>query len=479
LPLFFTFIVSKWPTKKRKNKENGQNMPTPMSLQNKRSYSKRTEEICHNYGLNDCFSVGYQALVNHFHLKVISLYCASFVSASVKRKIVKKKEDQEIHVYPLKYFTPDLGDTFHQLLFALKYEGINLEILRSLFNHLSRKDVACFIRKSRFSKEMRKMWYLYEGLTGSICELPDMTKGRYYKLLDVNKYYTSRAKNSHRHRIVDNLLGNLDFSPVVRRTRTLINYEKKDLAKRAQKLLKKFARRIPKLPLIFQSDNLGIKSREDNKLEQMRKKRHERFVAIIKEAEQFRDISKKGLISLHNKATGRGFFERDFRKHQNYLAYDHYFTRHKICRISPRPKDVPLLVQCLIDTIQKMKNSSVHPVIIAAVSSFGFSIIHPFGDGNGRVQLFLLYHALLHSDFRPVARIFCHSLTNFFYLPDFNKTIEPFDRALLSFIKFTLHRDTTLTVHGKTLDFYRYIDCTKMVEFLFSCLEDELDKISN
>ena len=40
------------------------------------------------------------------------------------------------------------------------------------------------------------------------------------------------------------------------------------------------------------------------------------------------------------------------------------------------------------------KAQGVHPVVRAALVSFGFVFIHPFGDGNGRIHRFLIHDFL-------------------------------------------------------------------------------------
>lgn len=409
--------------------------------------------------VKDAIPIGYQALVNRFNLQVIPYYRSSFASSSIKRKVIKKEGNHEIHLYPIKFLPPEPLDA---LIFALRYEGLSLEILKALFKHISKKEIEDFIPKLDFKKEARKLWFLYETLTGFRCHFSDRTSGKYDSLLDSKKYYTSRPIKSPRHRILNNLLGTTDFCPIVRKTKILQKFEKKNLPKQAKKALRG---RPPKWPLFF-----GPRGQKEAL------KRHRKFVALIKEASHKNDFTKSRLIYLHNKAAGRNGFETDFRQHQNYLAFGDLCSRKKICRISPQPKDVPRLMQGLIDTFQRMKKSSVHPVILASVISFGFSLIHPFGDGNGRVQLFLLYDILLHSHFRAVITLYCPQLTQLFYEPSFKNFMGEFDRALLSFTKYTLHRDSTLTVYGETADFFRTIDYTKMAEFVFFCLDKEIIK---
>ena len=418
--------------------------------------------------------LGYLALTKHFHIQTIIHYRASFFDPSAKRKRVIKANDdraQELHIYSKTLQAYDFKDPLEHLLFAIKYEGINLGILKKVFQCISKQEIERFITSNKFRKEARKVWYLYEELMQSLCILPDGAYRTYYELLDPKTCYTCHPRKSTRHGILDNLLGDFNFCPMVRRTKTLSSFEKKKLDIRASRLLKK-----QRTPFCIQPpptmDVLGESTSAPLEKERASKKRLMRFASLLKEAKPLKTLTLKRLISIHNKAVGKGHFENSFRHHQNYLAFDDVVESGKICRISPKPKDVEELMQGLIDSFERMKKSSLNPVVLTAIFSFGFSIIHPFGDGNGRVQLFLLYYLLKHSHFKQAGQIFGRGLLNFFYLPGFNEAVQNFDEALLACLEYTLHKKGTLTVHGETIDLYRYIDFTPMVEFLFSSIEE-------
>jgi hypothetical protein len=425
--------------------------------------------------IKNSIPLGYQALIEKFHLSVIPHFCASFASKTASRKRVIKNDAQEIHLYPMSYL---VKSAYEQLVFAVKYEGINLGILRALFPCFSKKEFELFIEQNKGKGEVRKIWYLYELLTASLCNLPDMTKGSFVALLDPKKYYTTHPIKAKRHLVLDNLLGTRDFCPMVLRTKKLQSFEKKKLEKIAKPLLRKNGYKMPVAPICQTTEQTQSKAKL-LEMERANEKRHKRFISLLKEADRFHELTEKTIIDLHNKAVGPGAIEKTFRKHQNYLAYDDDYLakKERICRISPKPEDVETLMKGLLECYKRMKKSAVHPVIIATSISFGFSIIHPFGDGNGRVQLFLLYFILLHSSFSAAAHLSVCTLIQFFYLPGFNAAIRNFDQALLSLVKFTLHKDETLTVHGQTLNLYRSIEFSKMAEFLFSYLEEKVREI--
>ena len=62
-------------------------------------------------------------------------------------------------------------------------------------------------------------------------------------------------------------------------------------------------------------------------------------------------------------------------------------------------------MQDLLLSLERMIDSAVNPVIIAA-TSFGFVYIHPFEDGNGRLHRFLIHYVLAGTSFTPSGIIF-------------------------------------------------------------------------
>ncbi len=181
--------------------------------------------------------VGYSALIKRYNLKVIPHFRESFIG-TMKESFLEKHT--ETHVFPKKYLPKNSENVFSQLEFAFKYDGINLEILNALFVEIEESAITQFILKFPTGKFSRKIWYLYEKLTGRELDLPDADRGSYTLLLDPNQYYTCQPVRSKRHYIDDNLLGNFAFCPFVRKTDTLKVFEEKKLDRQAEKIIHRF-----------------------------------------------------------------------------------------------------------------------------------------------------------------------------------------------------------------------------------------------
>lgn len=423
---------------------------------------------------SDLICLGYKALIELYSLNAIPHYLCSYIHMHLHERKVEKKNGFEIQYFPLAALTFDLKDSCEQLMFAIKFEGINIGILKCLFEKMPKDPLVNFIGKHKHSIHARKIWYLYELLTDSICKLSDLLDDEYAELIDSEEYYTAIPVKSKRHRILDNLLGSKEFCPMVRKTQILQSFQDKEL-ERVGDLLYNEHQNVVFQPIFWKYGSLNP-GQQSEALE-----RHERLVKFVDAVDSYKKLDIQTIIDIHNQLVLPKFREVHFREHQNYLAYDKDDAEHpeKLVRISPKPEDVEVLMRGLMATYHKLQASRLHPVVQAGVISFGLSIIHPFADGNGRVQLGLIYQILFNSKFRSAARIFCRTLSKFFYMPGFNQAVSSFDHSLLPLMHFTLHSNETLAVHGETIDFYRYIDYTPMVEFMFSWVEEQLDYFRN
>ena len=96
----------------------------------------------------------------------------------------------------------------------LKYDGANLGILSALFDVVEVGKITGWIASKPTGKYARKIWFLYEFLTGRKLPLPDLNQGNYVLLLEPDRYYTVvPGRRMQRQRVVDNLLGGRSFCP--------------------------------------------------------------------------------------------------------------------------------------------------------------------------------------------------------------------------------------------------------------------------
>jgi hypothetical protein len=69
------------------------------------------------------------------------------------------------------------GDTLEaQLVFALKWEGVDLGVLAALFKVVAGTEIAAIVRATPTGAFARRLWYLYEWLTGNELDVPEPSR---------------------------------------------------------------------------------------------------------------------------------------------------------------------------------------------------------------------------------------------------------------------------------------------------------------
>src|SRR5271167_2414337 len=76
------------------------------------------------------------------------------------------------------------ADLEGHLTFALKYEGLDLAILNRLFRAVGAAPIEELVRAKRTGSYARRLWFLYEWLTGAPLDLPDLDIGSYVPAVD-------------------------------------------------------------------------------------------------------------------------------------------------------------------------------------------------------------------------------------------------------------------------------------------------------
>lgn len=411
---------------------------------------------------------GYIALAKQYGLTVTSNWHQSFVATSGIHR-VDSTESGVVEVYPAKYWPGDsLGV---QLEFAIKYDGTNLGILTDLFHTVDAEDFLGYIRSKPTGKYARRLWFLYEFLTGKTLPLDDLKQGNYIDLLDPNEYYTIQpAVQVRRHRINDNLLGNRDFCPTIRRTETLRNFEESDLPKRCQQVVSAYSPALLKRALNY----LYTKETKSSfEIEHIKPNatRTLRFITLLQLAQREDFCEKSHLIDLQNRIVDPRFRDSDYRTNQNYVGETVVWEKENIHFVCPKPDDVSDLMAGLIAAHQKMDQGKVSAVAHAAAVAYGFVFLHPFEDGNGRIHRFLIHNILARRGFTPEGIMFPVSAAMLANAAEYGVSLEAFSKAIMGRVEYALDEDGRMTVQGDTVQWYRYIDMTSQAEALFAFIE--------
>ena len=415
---------------------------------------------------------GYAALIERYDLDVIPNWHKSIVAFSgIHRRESSGSFIEE--VYPVKYWPGNaLGD---HLEFALKYDGTNLAILAGLFQKAAEQDVLEYVRSKPTGKYTRRLWFMYEFLTGQKLPLNDLKRGNYIDLLDPDEYYTvAPVRQIRRQRINDNWLGDRRFCPAVRRTAALRDFETADLAKRARQVVSDYPPELLKRALWY----LYVKETKSSfEIERIKptSTRTERFVALLQMAEQKDFCNKAQLIDIKNRIIDERFRDSGYRSTQSYVGETVAWQKEKIHFVCPKPDDLEEMMEGLTSAHERMKTGGVSAVIHAAAVSYGFVFLHPFEDGNGRIHRFLVHNVLAGRGFTPEGVMFPISATMLKDPADYEASLEAFSRQVMPLVEYSLDEDGRMTVHNDTALWYRYIDMTPQAEALFRFIEQTIE----
>lgn len=369
------------------------------------------------------------------------------------------------------------NDLKSHLVFALKYEALDLYILKSFFRLLGKEIVLKMIEKEPLSQYTRKAWFLYEWLLEETLDVPDLNRGAYIEIVNPSIQFTGLSVNSKRHRVRNNLPGTIEYCPLIRKTDKLQVYIKKDFSRAIETGLKKADKELLRrtaaflllkdskasfaiegeFPPNFRARNWGKAIGQAGKKE-----------LTVKEIERLQDIV-IGSKKLKNMGIrkGEGFIGAHDRETFSPIP-DH---------ISARTKDLPSLMQGLLNTNLSLQKKDYDAVLTAATIAFGFVFIHPLADGNGRIHRYIIHHILAKMGYTKRGMIFPVSSTILERIDQYQDILEHFSLPRADIIQWEETQDHNVKIINETIDLYRYFDLTKQAEFLYECVEDTIVKI--
>ncbi|MGA3261486.1 MAG: Fic family protein [Bryobacteraceae bacterium] len=360
------------------------------------------------------------------------------------------------------------------LTFALKYEGLDLAILKRLFAAVAPAEIEALVRAKPTGSYARRIWFLYEWLMAKRLDLPDAGKGSYEPVVDPERQWAVPGENSPRHRVRNNLPGTPEFCPLVFRTQALEEFVAMDLGRRAQEVVAK----VPKDILARTAAFLLLKdSRSSYAIEGERppQDRIQRWGRAIGEAGR-RSIELDELLRLQAIVIGDARFVRlGLREEGGFVGEHDRDTRLPIPdHISARPEDLRSLIDGMAG-FDRGAALSLDAVIAAAVLAFGFVYVHPFVDGNGRIHRYLIHHVLARRGFNPAGVAFPVSAAILARIDEYRATLEDYSRRLLSVTDWEPTADN-VKVLNDTSDFYRFFDATPHAEFLYACVKQTIEE---
>lgn len=427
---------------------------------------------------------GYSFLIEQYRLNILPNWHRSLVSPTgILRSTVQDSQVESI--YPQSYWPGDT--TGDHLEFALKYDGVNLGILSTLFDSVAPDEIAAWISSKPTGKYARRIWFFYELLTGRELPLPDLNTGNYIDVIEADRYYTAApGRRVRRQRVIDNLLGGRSFCPVIRRTEKLAAMEQIDLRKQCEEVVTVYPPELLRRALSYLY-NKETKSSFEIEHVKPSPSRTEKFIGLLEMAEHKDFCDKPLLIDVQNRIVDPRFQDTDYRTSQSYIGQFISYQKQLVHYVCPKPDDLPDLMDGLFSAHRTMQEGSVPAIIHAAAISYGFVFIHPFEDGNGRIHRFLIHNILSLRGAIPRGLMFPVSAAMLKNPALYDHSLEVFSNPLMRLIEYELDDLGQMIVPGEIGPWYRYIDMTSQAEALYDFVKitiehelvEELDFLAN
>lgn len=415
---------------------------------------------------------GYAHLLEKYAVTAPALLHRSAVDEVSARRSVQVGMTVE-ETFPSSY-DPGEDDVEH-LIFALKYDGVELVALARLFRVLDRDALARHIARQPTSKYLRRIFFLFERLTGETLPIPDLSKGSYVPVLDPDEHFVAAGRSVARYRVVDNMLGDAGFCPIVRRTAALEAAIRKDLGARAREITRAIDPLLLKRAVAYLHTKETKSSFAIEHEEIEPGARMERFLAQLAAVGDRPLDDEAALTELHRGFVDPRYVEDGFRRpgsREVYVGQTIGF-REKIHHVGARSVSTPELMAAWAR--MRPVEGPGGAVVEAACRAFAFVFIHPFGDGNGRIHRLLLHNVLALRGYLPPGLIVPISAVLLADPPGYDQALESFSRRVLPLVDYKLDADGELTIRNDTDDLYRYPELTAVCEATFGWLERAIE----
>ena len=397
--------------------------------------------------------LGYLRLIEEFDLPVCKMLWQWHLTEQSR---FSATAEGDISHFALPADALKIDDTWQgHLLFAVRKEGINLEVLKALFAKVDARDIENLVRQDPAEVTRRRIWFLSEYLTESRLALPDLATGDYEPLVVESKQFAcpkNKAKRARRMRILNNLLGDRSFSPLVRKALGIWKNPTEELRSLVRDLFMKHPTFLKDraLPRLYEKE---AKSSLALDRETPDPPRVQTLVDALRSPLEV-PVTKETLLDVQNRTD------------------DSQRTLHDW-----RTPEVDDIMSGYLRTLNRLLASDFDLVVLAAVMSFAFAFIRPLDHGNGRLHRYLLHAILSRLNFKYIlSGEFPFALSEMLRKRPtvYDHMLGSFARRVPQRLKRAVTEDGEVPVCGESLDLCRYIDFTPIVEAFMQLIADSL-----
>ena len=373
-----------------------------------------------------------------------------------------------------KHVAPQNLDPLSHVLFALKHEGCNLQILAEALPKIDATSMLAELNAAPTGGYIRVACFLWEHFNGK--ELSDIPAigGPFMPVFNPEWYLTGSTRRDKRWRVDFNGLGSLHYCATVEQTPYLRKAIKSDILGRAKTFMetldqKELDRALTWAYLHETEDSFAIE-RESPTEDKARA-----FVALLQQAHDQQALTEDYLVGLQNAAITNPYDKAaSYRTEQNWLRGP-LNGALGVTYLPPPPAMVPMLMQELAE-FTRWAPKAIDPVVAAAIACFGFVFIHPFMDGNGRLSRFLFHYVLCQSGRLDKGLLLPVSIAMKRHEEDYLATLQTYSKpARQRWRVLWIDDGNYANKFVGTEAMYRYWDATPCAEFGYRMAEQALE----
>ncbi len=371
---------------------------------------------------------------------------------------------------------PDTNDVLTHVDFAVRNEGINLQILAEVLPQISQQEMTDYVRIKPNGTAVRKIGCLWELFCGKTIEHVRIS-GKYITLFDPERYVTvDQGLRIPEWKLIFNGLGTAQWCATVERTPLIDEWLKKDILGQTVEWFKRIGQVNSERALGWAYLN-ETKGSFELEREKVSGGKAERFAKLLRRAHEPHQVSEDFLCSLQNEVVNNDFVRAmSYRTEQNWLSNGGKGA-YSVTYVPPSPSALDSLMPHW-ESAANTLSEHTDPIVAAAVISFGFVYLHPFMDGNGRLSRFLIHQQICSSGKLGKGQLLPISVA-------MKKNEQRYLSVLMAFSK-PARKAWNVVYTGGTPEYdcrfdgqesmYRYWDATEQTEFLFDMASKALNE---
>lgn len=372
------------------------------------------------------------------------------------------------------HVAPQADDALDHVLFALKHEGVNLQLLAQAMPAIPAQRLLAALKQTPNGQYLRIACFLWEHFTGQqLAERPDIAVG-YVDVFDAARYVTGPAQRDARWRVNFNGLGSMRYCATVERTPAIEAGIASDILGRAAA----FAQTLGPAMLDRALAWAYLHETEDSYAIENEKPSEDKaraFVQLLHQAHDGRPLTEDYLAELQSSTVTNPLDKAvQFRTEQNWLRGPGRGSAG-VTYVPPWPE----LALQLMDEWMAFANTApghIDPIVAASVASFGFVFIHPFMDGNGRLSRFLFHQVLCTSGKLGKGLLLPVSVAMKRNETDYLAVLQSYSKQARERVQVTWIDEGDYRFEFRADDaMFRYWDATACVEFGFRMAAQALD----